>query len=168
MKPEGPELKPVTEARRLQSGVGWRGYGSPQRSPVTYFHVPQSCQEVRGGTESKHGGGLQSETARDLPWPQAVTMVRLSCSSLRTWVEVKGVSLRTAAFGLTWNRCLMHFCRCMHIRASHACTRACATHGKRAFRGDKSLSTSGLWCKWVQRDQPPGLSQCPLFLCWEA
>lgn len=79
-----PELEAVTEARRLQSGAGWRSYGSPEGSPRTYFRVPQSCQEVCGGTESKHSGGLQSETACDLLWPGAVMMVKRSCSSQRT------------------------------------------------------------------------------------
>lgn len=74
--PEGLHMmKVVTGARRLQSGVGWQGSGSPEGSPLTYFRVLQSCQEVCGGPESKHGGGLQSETARDLLWLRAGRMV---------------------------------------------------------------------------------------------
>lgn len=92
-----PELKAVTEARRLQSRAGWRSHGSSEGSPLTYFRVPQSCQEVRGGTESKHSRGPQSETARDLLWPGAVTggtllqlpedlsgSPKLACQCLRT------------------------------------------------------------------------------------
>lgn len=97
-----PELKAVTEARRLQSGAGWQSYGSPEGSPLTYFHVPQSWQEVCGGTKSKHGGGLQSETACDLPWPGAVVMVKCSCSSLGTEAEARSIcaSLATTLYGL--------------------------------------------------------------------
>lgn len=88
-----PELKAVTEGRRLQSGVGQRGHGSPEGSSLTYFHVPQSCQEVRGGTESKHCGRLGSETACDLPGPERSQWSN-SCNSASTWVEARSGYLR--------------------------------------------------------------------------
>lgn len=99
-----PELKAVTEGRRLQSGVGRQGYGSPEGSPLTYFHVPQSCQEVCGGTESKHRGQRRSETACDLPGPEH-SRWSSSCNSASTWVEVKSVHPR--ARGLA---CLRTWC----------------------------------------------------------
>lgn len=107
----------LRKARRLQSGAGWRGSGSPEGSPLTYFHVLQSCQEVCGGTESKHRRGLQSETARDLLEPRAGAMVNFPTAPrglARTHKKVRiGVSLGTSLY-------FMPFCRAVQTRPKRA------------------------------------------------
>lgn len=125
-----PELQAVTEARRLQSGAGWQRYGSAEGSPLTYFRVPPSWQEVRGGTESKHSGGLQSETARDLLWPGATTT--LDCPAAPWGPRWRpGVCLFESVAGLCRD-----LCRCTRIHA----LRVSLWHSReRALRGSKRM-----------------------------